>query len=166
MCVFNVVIMRTRLGQRFRAVGQNRAVANASGINVNRTRITAIVLSTVLAGLGQVIFLQNFGAMQTYNAHEQVGLYAGAAILVAARRLSARPTRRRFWAASCSTRCLSWLRRQARPCLAERQLANTSAYSSLMASLRCRWYSMVCVRASQKSCNDIKNTEQRQKAAN
>ena len=82
MCVFNVVIMRTRLGQRFRAVGQNRAVANASGINVNRTRITAIVLSTVLAGLGQVIFLQNFGAMQTYNAHEQVGLYAGAAILV------------------------------------------------------------------------------------
>lgn len=82
LCVFNVVIMRTRLGQRFRAVGQNRAVANASGINVDRTRITAIVISTVLAGLGQVVFMQNFGALQTYSAHEQVGLYAGAAILV------------------------------------------------------------------------------------
>jgi simple sugar transport system permease protein len=82
LCVFNIVIMRTRLGQRFRAVGQNRAVANAAGINVNRTRITAIMLSTVLAGLGQVIFMQNFGAVQTYSAHEQVGLYAGAAILV------------------------------------------------------------------------------------
>jgi hypothetical protein len=29
-----------------------------------------------------VIFMQNFGAVQTYSAHEQVGLYAGAAILV------------------------------------------------------------------------------------
>lgn len=82
LCVFNVVVMRTRLGQRFRAVGQNRAVSNAAGINVDRTRITAIVMSTVLAGLGQVIFMQNFGAVQTYSAHEQVGLYAGAAILV------------------------------------------------------------------------------------
>lgn len=82
LCIFNVVIMRTRLGQRFRAVGQNRAVSNAAGINVDRTRITAITISTILAGLGQVIFMQNFGAMQTYSAHEQVGLYAGAAILV------------------------------------------------------------------------------------
>ncbi|MCL1965098.1 MAG: ABC transporter permease [Firmicutes bacterium] len=82
LCAFNVIIMRTRLGQRFRAVGQNRAVANAAGINVNRTRIIAIVLSTVLAGLGQVIYMQNFGVVQTYSAHEQVGLYAGAAILV------------------------------------------------------------------------------------
>ncbi len=82
LCLFNVAILRTRLGQRFRAVGQNRAVANASGINVNRTRIIAIMISTVLAGIGQVIFMQNFGAMQTYSAHEQVGLYAGAAILV------------------------------------------------------------------------------------
>ena len=82
MCMFNSMIMRTRLGQRFRAVGQSRAVANAAGINVNRTRITAIAISTVLAGIGQVIFMQNFGAVQTYSAHEQVGLYAGAAILV------------------------------------------------------------------------------------
>ena len=82
LCVFNVVIMRTRLGQRFRAVGQNRAVSNAAGINVDRTRITAIVISTIFAGLGQLIFMQNFGQVQTYSAHEQVGLYAGAAILV------------------------------------------------------------------------------------
>lgn len=82
LCLFNMTIMRTRLGQKFRAVGQNRAVANAAGINVNRTRNIAIMLSTVLAGLGQIVFMQNFGALQTYSAHEQVGLYAGAAILV------------------------------------------------------------------------------------
>ena len=82
LCVFNLALMRTRLGQQFRAVGQNRTVANAAGINVDKVRIIAITISTVLAGWGQLIFVQNLGAFQTYGAHEQVGLYAGAAILV------------------------------------------------------------------------------------
>ena len=84
LCVFNAVIMKTRLGQKFRAVGHNRVVANASGINVNSVRIIAIMISTVLAGWGQILFMQSegIGTFQTYAAHEQVGLYAGAAILV------------------------------------------------------------------------------------
>ena len=82
LCAFNVAIMRTRLGQQFRAVGQNMTVANASGINVDKVRLIAITISTVLAAWGQLIFVQNFGVFQTYGAHEQVGLYAGAAILV------------------------------------------------------------------------------------
>ena len=82
LCVFNNELMRTRLGQQFRAVGQNRTVANVSGINVDKVRLIAITISTVLAGWGQLIFVQNMGSFQTYGAHEQVGLYAGAAILV------------------------------------------------------------------------------------
>ncbi|MBR0408343.1 MAG: ABC transporter permease [Clostridia bacterium] len=84
LCLFNSTIMRTRLGQKFRAVGQNQTVANASGINVDRTRVIAIMISTVLAGWGQILFMQSegIGTFQTYAAHEQVGLYAGAAILV------------------------------------------------------------------------------------
>ena len=82
LCVMNVLLMRTRLGQQFRAVGQNRTVANAAGIDVDRVRIIAIVISTVLAGWGQLIFVQNMGSFQTYGAADQVGLYAGAAILV------------------------------------------------------------------------------------
>jgi len=82
LCIFNVMLMRTRLGQQFRAVGQNRTVANAAGINVDKVRIIAITISTVLAGWGQLIFVQNLGAFQTYGAADQVGLYAGAAILV------------------------------------------------------------------------------------
>lgn len=82
LCVFNEALMKTRLGQRFRAVGQNRTVANVSGINVDQVRVIAIMISTVLAGWGQLIFVQNMGSFQTYGAHEQVGLYAGAAILV------------------------------------------------------------------------------------
>ena len=82
LCLFNNALMGTRLGQQFRAVGQNRTVANVSGINVDKVRVIAIMISTVLAGWGQLIFVQNMGSFQTYGAHEQVGLYAGAAILV------------------------------------------------------------------------------------
>ena len=84
LCLFNSTIMRTRLGQKFRAVGQSQTVANASGIDVDRTRVIAIMISTVLAGWGQIVFMQSdgIGTFQTYAAHEQVGLYAGAAILV------------------------------------------------------------------------------------
>jgi simple sugar transport system permease protein len=82
LCVFNILIFKTKLGQDFRTVGQNPVVANASGINVDKTRIKAIVISTVLAAWGQLIFLQNIGTLNTYGSHEQVGMFAIAAILI------------------------------------------------------------------------------------
>ena len=79
---FSQFITKTKLGQNFRAVGQDMRVATAAGINVNKTRIIAIMLSTVLAGLGQIISLQNIGSFATYSAHDTVATYAIAALLV------------------------------------------------------------------------------------
>jgi simple sugar transport system permease protein len=82
LCLFIIWFRKTKLGQDMRAVGQNQAVAHAAGIPVDRTRIMAIVISTILASLGQIIFLQNMGNIATYNAHRQTGFFAAAAILV------------------------------------------------------------------------------------
>lgn len=82
LCLFNVVIMKTKLGQDFRTIGQNGHIADVAGINVNRTRITAIILSTIFAAWGQIIYLQNIGTLNTYASHEQVGTFAVAAIVV------------------------------------------------------------------------------------
>ncbi|MEN6364599.1 MAG: ABC transporter permease [Rectinema sp.] len=82
LCVFIVWFKKTKLGQDMRAVGQDMAVADAAGIPVERTRIVAILISTVLACIGQIIFLQNMGNLATYNAHDQTGFFAVAAILV------------------------------------------------------------------------------------
>ncbi|HOC28499.1 MAG TPA: ABC transporter permease [Treponemataceae bacterium] len=82
LCVFIVWFKKTKLGQDMRAVGQNQHVSNAAGIPVEKTRILSIVISTVLACFGQIIFLQNMGNMNTYNAHDQTGFFAAAAILV------------------------------------------------------------------------------------
>lgn len=82
LCFFNNWLLKTRLGQNMRTVGQSRQVANAAGINVDRTRIIAMILSTVLACWGQIIYLQNIGTFSTYGAHTQVGQFAIAALLV------------------------------------------------------------------------------------
>ena len=79
---FNNWIVNTRLSQNMRTVGQNRAVATSAGINVNKTRIIATCISTVLAAWGQLIFLQNLGTFNTVQQQDNVGLYAVAAILV------------------------------------------------------------------------------------
>ncbi|HHU62586.1 MAG TPA: ABC transporter permease [Natronincola sp.] len=73
---------RTKMGQDFRAIGQDRHIAGVAGINADANRIVAIVISTVLAAWGQIIFLQNIGTLNTYNSHEQVGTFAIAALLI------------------------------------------------------------------------------------
>lgn len=82
LCVFTELILKTKLGQDFKAVGQSQRIAEVSGIDVDKTRIIAVILSTVLAAWGQIIFLQNVGTLNTYNAHSQVGMFAVASILV------------------------------------------------------------------------------------
>ncbi|MCL2767121.1 MAG: hypothetical protein FWE49_00095 [Synergistaceae bacterium] len=82
LCIFTSLIMRTKLGQDFRSVGQSQHIAEVSGINVDRTRIIATIISTVLAGWGQLIFIQSLGTLSTYSAHTQIGMFSVAALLV------------------------------------------------------------------------------------
>ena len=82
LCLFIIWFRKTKLGQDMRAVGQDMEVARDAGINVERTRIISIVISTVLAGFGMVIYLQNMGNIATYSAHSQIGMFCIAALLV------------------------------------------------------------------------------------
>ena len=81
-CLFIVWFRKTKLGQDMRAVGQDMEVARDAGINVERTRIISIIMSTVFAGFGMIIYLQNMGNFPTYTAHTNVGMFCIAALLV------------------------------------------------------------------------------------
>lgn len=81
-CVFIVWFRNTKLGQDMRAVGQDMGVANDAGIKVDKTRIQSIIISTVLACYGQIVYLQNIGTLNTYNGADQASLFAAASILV------------------------------------------------------------------------------------
>jgi len=72
----------TRMGQRMRAVGNDMTASSAVGIDVNRVRTQAMILSTLVAALGQIVYLQNIGTIAVYSAHENVGMFSAAALLV------------------------------------------------------------------------------------
>ncbi|MBQ2041320.1 MAG: ABC transporter permease [Lachnospiraceae bacterium] len=82
LCLFIIWFRKTKLGQDMRAVGQDMEVARDAGIDVERTRIISIVMSTVLAGIGMIIYLQNMGNIATYSSHSQIGMFCIAALLV------------------------------------------------------------------------------------
>lgn len=75
------LILITRTGQRFRAVGADRHSAELAGINTDKTRIQAMIISTVLACIGQIIFLQNIGMVNVYTAHMNSDIFSCAALL-------------------------------------------------------------------------------------
>jgi len=80
--LFIVYFAKTKLGQDCRSVGQSQPIANVSGINVDRTRIVATMISTVLAAWGMIILVQDMGHVSTYTMHAQIGFLSVAAILV------------------------------------------------------------------------------------
>jgi ribose/xylose/arabinose/galactoside ABC-type transport system permease subunit len=80
--LFIVYFARTKLGQDCRAVGQNQQIANVAGINVDKTRIIATIISTVLASWGMIILLHDLGHVSTYTHHNLIGFFSIAAILV------------------------------------------------------------------------------------
>lgn len=55
-----------------RAVGQDMEVARDAGVNVERTGVISMVISTVFAGFGMIIYLQNVGNFPTYTAPTQM----------------------------------------------------------------------------------------------
>lgn len=82
ICIFTVWFKKTKLGQDMRAVGMDMHVSGTAGIPVEKTRIQSIIISTVLASYGQIIYLQNIGTLNTYNGADQAALFAAAALLV------------------------------------------------------------------------------------
>lgn len=82
ICLFTLWFKKTKLGQDMRAVGQDSKVADNAGINTDKIRIKSIVISTVLACYGQIIYLQNIGTINTYTGADQAALFAAAALLV------------------------------------------------------------------------------------
>ena len=82
IAIFNIAIFRTKMGHDFRTVGQDKHIAHVSGVNVEKRRVLSIVISTVLAAWGQIIFLQNLGTLNTYGSHVQISTFAIAALLI------------------------------------------------------------------------------------
>ena len=63
-----IMLRKSRLGRNFYAIGGNSQSALMLGINVQRTRFIAHLLSSVLAGIAGFVFMMHTGAGNASNA--------------------------------------------------------------------------------------------------
>ncbi|MDO5755745.1 MAG: ABC transporter permease [Tissierellia bacterium] len=76
------LFFRTKSGNTMSIAGENPKFALSNGINVDWQRTKGIILSTVLAAIGIIVYSQSFGFLQLYTAPLYVALPAAAAVLI------------------------------------------------------------------------------------
>lgn len=75
-------LLNTPFGKKIKTMGYDEKKAETLGMDVNRLRIQVMIISSVLAGIGQFIYLQNIGTLNTYTEHLNVDTFSCAALLV------------------------------------------------------------------------------------
>jgi simple sugar transport system permease protein len=81
-CFFVWLFMRSKTGIAISAGGSNPMFAGAAGLNVDRGRIVANIVSTVLGALGIIVYAQSYGYTQLYNDPLYMAFPAVAAVLI------------------------------------------------------------------------------------
>ncbi len=81
-CLLVYAFFRTRTGLAIDLTGQNERYAITSGVNTKRARLIAAVLSTILGGVGIVVYAQSYGFLQLYQAPLGLTFPAVACILI------------------------------------------------------------------------------------
>ena len=76
------LFFRTRSGLSMSAVGKNEKFAQATGINADKSRKQSVIISTVIAAIGIIVYQQSFGFIQLYLAPFNMAFPAIAAILI------------------------------------------------------------------------------------
>lgn len=81
-CVLVWLFFRSKTGIAISAGGINPKFAQATGLDIDRNRIYANVLSTILGAIGIIVYSQSFGYAQLYTAPLMMAFPAVAAVLI------------------------------------------------------------------------------------
>ena len=73
---------RTKIGTAMIVVGSNTDYASSCGINVDKMRSISVILSTVIAAIGMIVYQESFGFIQLYMAPLYMAFPAIAALLL------------------------------------------------------------------------------------
>lgn len=80
-----VLFTFTRWGLRFKSVGENPQAADSSGINVNRMKWSAIIISGAIAGIAGSIYISEFSTGAAFKSQvnvEGLGFLAIAIVII------------------------------------------------------------------------------------
>ncbi|GKX29293.1 ABC transporter [Vallitalea longa] len=81
-CFLVFLYTKSKTGTVILAAGMNPEFAKASGVNINRGRIIANMVSTVLGAIGIIVYSSSYGFVQLYGAPLYMAFPAVAAILI------------------------------------------------------------------------------------
>ena len=81
-CFLMYVFFKSKLGTAMTAAGSNPEYARASGVNIDKMRLISVVMSTVIAALGIIVYYQHYTFVQLYMAPMNLTLPTVAAILI------------------------------------------------------------------------------------
>ena len=73
---------KTRAGMIFSAIAENERFVRLAGINVNGYRTAAIIMSTVIAAAGVVVYSQSYGILHLYDGPFMMSFPAVSAIVI------------------------------------------------------------------------------------
>ncbi len=82
LCLLVWLFGKTRTGNAMHVAGSNPRFAKSCGINIDKMRILGIVISTVLACVGILVYSQSYGFLQLYQGPLMMAFPAAAAILI------------------------------------------------------------------------------------
>jgi simple sugar transport system permease protein len=81
-CVAMNLFLRSRTGISVTAAGSNPRLASSIGIDIDRCRTVASIVSNALAAAGMLVYAQSFGFLQLYQAPLFMAFFAVASVLI------------------------------------------------------------------------------------
>ncbi len=82
MCLMVWIFFKSKTGTAMVATGSNPIYAKSSGVNVNKMRLVSVVISSIIAAIGILVYEQGFGFIQLYMAPLYMAFPAIAALLL------------------------------------------------------------------------------------
>lgn len=75
-------VFHSRLGDEITSVSENPEFAGLSGVDMNKTRVTAVIFSTIIAAIGICVYAQSYGFVEAYDGPTNLVFPAVSAILI------------------------------------------------------------------------------------
>lgn len=82
VCILIKIYFNTKTGLTMKVISENEKFAYLSGVNINKYRTIAIILSTVIAAVGICVYSQSYGFVQLYDSPLGFSFPAVSAILI------------------------------------------------------------------------------------
>ncbi|MEF9952488.1 MAG: ABC transporter permease [Clostridium sp.] len=82
LCFIIKGFFNTKTGFAIIAVGENKKFSYITGLNIRKSKEIAVVLSTILAGIGICFYSQSYGFVELYNSPSMMAFSAASSILI------------------------------------------------------------------------------------